>query len=392
MKFLVVFLAVVANAYAWPAWSYPGRTYGYYGAPAVSSYGAPSVFPTQYASPVAFTAPVSYKTTLSSPSAKAALAYLNTLPLDTCGRQAITFIEDILAGGSSATATAKATNLYIADWNNGQPPAPGSACAAAEVAWKQAAALGQDPVLASALAFMKFYKSDSPCGVSAFDYVNAILTGAKHIDANLIASKSFIAQLKANAANGKSTIDPVCAESALAYASSSEIPSSPNAAAMQAFIAKALETGNGLDPVCLASAEQFIGGYTAGQPELKSNLQAAKTFISLYAGSSVPASQSPCAAATKAYAAAAPASSLPNEAAMLAFIDEAILSNDDGLSPACAAAAVAYISAFETGASELAANAAAGEAFLNAVEANPSIGVESSCAKSYRAYQNVVRG
>ena len=357
-----------------------GPTY-YAGYPGLTSYsyGGLGYAPAAAASPYA--APAAYSTASNSPSAKSALAYFQSLPLDTCGNQAKAFIEDVLRGASPAAATAKATSIYQQDYFTGAGPAPGSPCQLAEIAWKQATASGQDPVLNSALAFMKAYKSESPCAVSAFDYVNAIVKGATHANANILAMKSFIQQIKSLAAQGKSTVDPTCAQAARNYAASSGV-STPNVAAMQAFISKALETGNSLDPVCLASAEDIFNG--------GSSLTSAKAFINLYKTSPTPAAQSPCAAATKAYVVAAKSASTPGaQASLLAFIDDAIASGDSGISPACEVAAKAYIAAYEAGASELEANKKAGEAFLAAVEADPSVALESSCAKAYKAFSDI---
>ena len=344
---------------------------------ALPQYGYHSLVSSPYVAQATYTA----STPQQSPSAVAATAFLNNLPLDSCGKQAKVFIEDILAGGSASSATAKATAVYQADYSayalgNGASPTP--ACIAAENAWKQAHATGQDPVLASALAFMKVYNSESPCAVSAFDYVQTIVNGRTHAEANVAAMKSFIAQTKNLAAQGKSTVDPICSKAALAYASSTG-DSSPNTEAMRAFIAKALETGNGLDPVCLAAAEDVIAG--------KSNYAAAKTFVNLYKNNPTPAAQSPCAAAAKAYSTAVKSSSTPGtQAAMIAFIDDAVSKNSNGLSPACEAAAEAYIDAFDTGASEAAATAAASKAFLAAVQENPSLAFDSSCAEAAKAF------
>jgi len=373
MKFLVVAFCLASAAVAWPL-----TTTYYSGYPRLTSYrygSAPVAYTSPYVSSVGYAAPV---VAGQSPSAKSALAYLNSLPLDTCGRQSKAFIEDILSGASPAAATAKATQIYQKDYASGDAPAPGSPCAVAEVAWKQAVAAGQDPVLNSAVAFMKAYGSESPCAVSALDYVQSILAGNTHANANIAAMRSFIGQIKILASQGKSTVDPVCAESARAYAASTGV-STPNVAAMEAFISKSLETGSSFDPVCLAAAENiFQGG---------SSLSAAKVFINLYKTSPTPAANSPCAAATKAYAAASDAASPGNKNALFAFIAEAEASGDAGLSPACEAAAVAYIAAFEAGASELVATSKAGKAYLAAVEANPENAFESSCAKAYRAYQ-----
>ena len=71
----------------------------------------------------------------------------------------------------------------------------------------------------------------------------------------------------------------------------------------------------------------------------------------VYASNPTLASKSPCAAATKAYARAELASaSTPTKAALFAFIDSAILSNDVGVDPVCAAAANAYFDSFVAGA------------------------------------------
>jgi len=331
---------------------------------------------------------VSTYSNAKSPSALAALSYLKSgLAQDSCAQQATVYIETILAGGSPNQANAKAQEVYLRNYNAGQRSAAGSPCAAADIAFRQASATGQDPVLASALAFMQAYKSESPCFVSAKDYIEAIVAGKSHADANLRATKSFAHQIQNLAAQGKTTIDAQCLKSAQAYATSSSIPSSPNAAAMQAFISKALETGMGYDPVCYTAAEKFFQSYENGQPELNSNFAAAREFLKGYKNSPTPASKSPCAAATKAYAAATRISpSSPNQQALFAFIDEAILSNDDGLDPVCGASAEAYFDAFVAGKGEAAANEAAAVAYLEAVDANPNFNPQSPCGRAAQAY------
>ena len=368
-----------STIFALPRYGFQGGYYSTYHPS--TSYGYHSAVSSPYVAPVTYSQSAY---SAKSPSAEAALEFLNTLPLDTCGRQAKAFIEEILANGSVSSATAKATAIYQADYANyavGTKASPNPACLAAENAWKQAHATGQDPVLASALSYMKAYKSESPCAVSAFDYVQSIVNGGTHAEANVAAMKSFIAQVKNLAAAGKATVDPVCAKSALAYASSTGA-STPNAEAMRAFIAKALETGNGLDPVCLAAAEDVIEG--------KSNYAAAKTFVKLYKNNPTPAAQSPCAAAAKAYSAAVKSSSTPStQAAMISFIDDAVATNSKGLSPACGAAAEAYFAAFDTGATEAVANAAAGKAFLAAVQQNPTLAFDSSCLQAAKSFMNM---
>jgi len=339
----------------------------------------------------ALNAPLAVQSRLSdakSPAAKAALSYLkNALDIDSCGQTAKVYIETILSGGSPAQANAEATGVYIRNYNAGERPAPGSPCEASDIAFRQAAEDGQDPVLAAALAFMKSYGSDSPCFVSSRDYVEAIIAGSAHTDAGLAAAKSFARQIQILAAQGKKTVDPVCTAAAQAYASTSDVPSSPSAAAMQAFISKALETGTGFDPVCYSAAERFFDSYESGKPELISTFAAARDFLRFYKYSPSPAAQSPCAAATKAYAAAIKNSpSAPNTQALFAFVDEAVLSNDDGLDPVCGASADAYFDAYLSGDGESAATEAAAVAYLNAVESNPNFNLESPCGRAAQAY------
>merc|ERR1712034_305881 len=306
-----------------------------------------------------------------SPSAKAALSYLQgALGLDSCGQQAKVYLETILGGGSPAQANAEATAVYIRNYNAGERAAP-----------------GEDPVLAAALAFMRSYGSDSPCFVAARDYVESVVAGASQTQANVRAAKSFAHQLQTLAAQRKPTIDEACAASAKVFASFSDSPSSPNAAAMQAFISKALETREGFDPVCYASAEKFFESFESGKPEIESTFAAARDFLAGYRSSPTPASQSPCAAATKAYAVATKNSpSAPSQRALLAFVDEAVFTKDDGLDPVCGASAEAYFNTYLTGAGEAAASEAAAVAYLEAVDANPGFDLESPCGRAARAY------
>jgi len=292
-----------------------------------------------------------------------------------------------LAGGSPAQAAAEATGVYIRAYNAGERAAPGSACAASDIAFRQAAAAGQDPVLAAALAFMKSYGSDSPCFVSAREYVEAVVGGSTQTEANIKAAKSFARQLQSLAAQGKLTIDDACAASAQAFSSSSDISSLPIAAATQAFVSKAVETGKGFDPVCYRSAERFFESFQSGKSELQSTFTAAREFLEGYKASPTPASQSPCAAATKAYAAATKNSpSAPAQKALLAFVEEAVFTSDDGLDPVCGASAEAYFTAYLSGAGEAAASEAAAVAYLEAVGANPGFDPESPCGVAAKAY------
>merc|ERR1711976_53573 len=116
--------------------------------------------------------------------------------------------------------------------------------------------------------------------------------------------------------------------------------SSPKALAMSAFISKAVETGKGFDPVCYKAAEALIGSDEMGRSELASTFAAARSFLKIYKSNPAPASDSPCAAVTKAYVSALTKSEQsPTVKALFAFVDEALLSNNVGLDPVCGEAA-----------------------------------------------------
>lgn len=141
------------------------------------------------------------------------------------------------------------------------------------------------------------------------------------------------------------------------------------------------------DPACAAASLAFFDSYKAGRDELSSNLAAALAFIKEYkTGAKVP-TNSPCLAATRVYAQNIKNKpSPPNAAAMLAFMDEAILSNMDRPDPVCLTSAEAYFDAYLSGASEAKANEIAGVAFLDAVAATPGFNPGSPCGISAKAY------
>ena len=106
----------------------------------------------------------------NSPSAKAALSYLaENVNLDSCGQQTKVYMNSIQAGNSREVASQAAAAVYQQNYAAGVPLSP--ACLAAEVAWKNAVAVGQDPVLPAALAYMEASPSDSPCYVSGKEYI-----------------------------------------------------------------------------------------------------------------------------------------------------------------------------------------------------------------------------
>ena len=303
-----------------------------------------------FAFPIAVTSAIKAQRDATSPNAAAALAYMKAIgSQDICARSTQVYLETILRGGSVDEANSAATKIYIDDYNSGLSVAPGSACEASDVAWRKAEAEGQDPVVASAIAFMEHWpgmREGNPCAVSGRDYVNAILQGSTHIQANLLAAKSFGQAIKSFAAQGKELRDPACAAATKAYFNNlSEKPSPPNAAAMLAFVDKAFSGFSfEYDPVCWRSTEAFFDSYAAGNNELTSNLAAAEVFLDEFAkgGAGIPA-DSPCAAATVAYYNNIPNPPSPaNKAAMEAFMSKMISGGVRQPDPVCAASTKAY--------------------------------------------------
>lgn len=189
----------MGTSYYYPSYQYNTYPYyrgSYYGNYVNRVYSPRVVLPSSVAAPVAapIVRTVSTNKDFQSPSAQAALSYLQeNVALDTCGEQTKAYIDIVINGGSRQEAAAIATQVY--QRNHLARAALSPACLAAEVAWKNAVAAGRDPVLDSALAFMDASPSESPCYVSARDYVSAIVAGTEHTEANLQAAKSFANQI-----------------------------------------------------------------------------------------------------------------------------------------------------------------------------------------------------
>jgi hypothetical protein len=184
--------------------------------------------------------------------------------------------------------------------------------------------------------------------------------------------------------------DSPCAAATKAYFSAlDDKPSPPNAVAMIAFMDAMIDQGNRrvADPVCAASSLAYFRAFKAGADELTANFKAAQAFVKEYKkGAKVPAN-SPCLISTRAYADAIKNTpSPPNAAAMMAFMDKAILVNASEPDPVCLAAAETYFDAYLKGSTEAQANEIAGVAFLDAVEANPDYNPGGPCGKAAKAY------
>merc|ERR1712198_323194 len=323
--------------------------------------------------PIAVTSAIKAVRDQRSPNAAAALAYMKVVnSQDICARSTQLYLETILQGGTVDQANAAATKIYIDDYNNGLSVVPGSACDASDIAWRKAEAEGKDPVVYSAIAFMEHWpgmKEGNPCAISGRDYVNAIVEGASHTQANLIATKSFADAIISLGAQGKELRDPACAAATKAYFNAlPSKPSPPRAASMIAFLDKAFDGFSfQFDPVCWRAAETYFESYAAGNDELQSNRRAARVFLNEFdkGGSGIPA-DSPCAAARAYYKNIPNPPSPANKAAMEAFMDKMITDGKREPDPACSLSTIAYWDAYESGATETDANLAAAEGFFKA--------------------------
>ena len=333
----------------------------------------------------------------SSPSAAAALAYMKEAAGKDglCGIPTEVFIETILAGKSREIATAEATRVYLEAYNRGERLPVGGPCEKADIAWRQAVVDDKDPVLESALAFIKAWPGvidGNPCAVAGVDYIKAILSGKSHLEANQKATASFAKSFKKLAEAGKPLKDEACLSATYAFWEAipdSQKPDPANAKAFVAFADKIFnENAKPFDPVCLASLNAFFESFGDGDDLLTANLKSARAFFKEFqkGKSRVPA-DSACAAATLAYAEEIQKTpSGPNAAGMIAYIAEAIRSGERKLDPVCGEATLAYWDAYVDSKNEAAANEAAAIGYLEALEDNPNFDQTSACAKAAEAY------
>ena len=331
----------------------------------------------------------------TSPSAASALVFMkNTFSDDLCGVPAQKYLEMILQGKSKEEALSEASKLYINAHNRGARQEEDSACQAADIAWREAFVAGRDPIFESAKAFINNWpglEDGNPCAVSGRDYVNAVINGKTHLEANRIAMASYVDAFKDMARSGRSLKDEACKEATKAFIAAipdGQKPDLPRARAFRSFMEKIFsDDAPAYDPVCLKGLEGYMESYIAGDDLLTRNLKAARAFFDEFQrGSAVPA-DSACAAASLAYAnEILDTPSKPNAAGMIAYIAEAIENGNRKVDPACAAATTAYWDAFIKNKDEAMANEAAGIAYLDALERYPQTDETSACAKSTQAY------
>merc|ERR1739838_944275 len=272
------------------------------------------------------------------PAAASGLAYMRAYfdKNGLCGTSGLAYMETILSGGSGVQAQANAEAAYKAAWARGGRIVPGSACAASEVAFKEAYASGNGrATIESALAFVNNWpglKDGNPCAVSGKAYMDAIVAGKSVDSAGIISSKAFMVAFVEAAKAGKNINDPACAASA------------------KAFIDATLTTSaSGYDPVCAASSFAYMDAFASGKDALTSNL--------------IPA----------------------NRDAMVAFINQAVNDREAFFDPVCGAATIAWLDEKIAGKSDKEAGAASAEAYIEAFAANGGKRTEA-CKRSAEAY------
>merc|ERR1712088_13388 len=326
------------------------------------------------------------------PAAASGLAYMRNYfdKNDLCGEAGLAYMETILSGSSGAQAQANAEAAYKAAWARGARILPGSACAASEVAFKEAYASGNaDAILESARAFVDNWpglKEGNPCAVSGKAYMDAILAGNSVDSAGLISGKAFIVAFGDAARSGKRIDDPACAAAAKTFIAAANAPDSASAESAKAFIDATLTaSSSGYDPVCAASALAYMDAFASGKDPLTSNLIAAKAFFLEYTKGTTPGVDSPCVKATLAYASRSPSPSPANRDAMVAFINQAVNDREAFFDPVCGAATIAFLDAKIAGKSDKEAGAASAEAYIEAFAANGGRRTEA-CKRSAEAY------
>jgi len=336
---------------------------------------------------------ITASTNLNSPSTAAALAYMNSVSKDEiCGLPSKAYVQTIFSGKTKEQATAEAAKIYVKAYNSGESFPQKGACASAGVAYKEAYRKGDDPILQAALAYINAWpgaKDGNPCAMSGIAFMKAIVAGKTQLEAGNISMKEFAKAFKKLAKQGRPLKDVACRDATKAFIDAIPDKQDPaRAAAFTAFMEKIFDdNAPAFDPICLSALEGFIDSYSSGDDLQTANLKAARSFFDSFSkGSSIPA-DSPCAAATLAYAKdTQEIPSASNAAAMIAYITEAIKNGNRKFDPVCAAATEAYFDAYIEKKSEAAANEAAAIAYIETLDKNPNFDVGSPCALAAQRY------
>ena len=208
----------------------------------------------------------------SDPTAAATLSYMDAVGgTDICYHASRAYVEAVLGGGNGEVATAAAEKAYKAALAAGFTVAPGSACAASEVAFKTAAAdPDKNAVFEAANAFMSA-SPPTPCGQAGVAYMRAITSGMAPRRANLMGARAFLDATT----NSHGADAAACQASSKAFLASLGGESNTLIDAMNAFTS----AGAGVDPVCMASAGAFIDAKIERASDEEAINKAAKAYI-----------------------------------------------------------------------------------------------------------------
>merc|ERR1711936_761161 len=289
---------------------------------------------------------------------------------DLCSSAAQAYMESLLSGESGAKASEAAEIAYKAAWRAGARVEPGSPCASAEASFRSSYDSGKDTVTNAALAFAKSWpglEEGNPCSVSTSTYMESIINGKSTNAAALSAAKAFVGAFANLAKSGNAVVDNSCSKAAKSFIKNSSGPDFAAADAAQSFIDATLSSSSN------------------GNDQLTSTLIAAKTFYKSYTSGSPPNPSSPCVKANLAFAAKSPLADSKSNAAMAAFIDQAVEEGNAVADPVCAAATIAFLDAKIAKSTDKEASATAADAYIEANAANKGKRSEA-CRKAAAAY------
>merc|ERR1711962_1523185 len=312
-----------------------------------------------------------------------------------CWKSTEAFFDSYAVGNTESQSTSKAAKVFIEEVANGEVSIPAkSPCASATRAYIDNA---NNPSSHAVKAAMEAFidrltakggiKADPACSKAAVSYLDAFEAGATESNARLAAAEGF---LRAFASGLHIRANSPCLVASKAYFDNIDTKFSPSiAVAMNAFLDAMVAKGNKrvYDPACADATMAYLRAIKKGDYEQTARSKAGLAFINTYKRENVLPAESPCVEAATAYSKAS--SNLPDSIvndAMLAYIDEAVLSNTNAVDPVCLASAEAYFKAYSIGASDFAAKEAAGIAYLDAVARSPSFNPRSPCGVAANTY------
>ena len=216
------------------------------------------------------------------PILPAAQAYLEASGKsgDPCSAAARTYLEAFTAGKEDGAllAAARAFSSQFA-----QQPSLDPACT------KAALAVVGESSSPNSIALQAFVKKaeelggssayDPVCAGAAESFIQSYMSGAEDERSGMEAARTFLS-LYLN--NPRATQDSPCAAATKAYVEAlpSQSKDSPTGAALTAFISDAAETNSlGLDPVCAAAAQAYLGSLLSGQSQELADEAAAVAYL-----------------------------------------------------------------------------------------------------------------